>query len=359
MKGAIRGAIIYEELADTGEKADRLVERGEVQVSEPCHHHQAVGSMCGVTSASMPMWVVENRVHGNRAYMFLTQGDLNFGAYDEKVVEHQRWVRDTLAPAFKAALKESKGVDLKAILARGLQMGDECHSRFLASTADFVREMNPLLSSTGLGKDLLVEVGRFLADPQNDWFFGNLMMPACKAMMDPAMGIKGSTIVVAMARNGVEFGIRVSGLGERWFTAPANRIKGVFWPPFKEEDGNPDLGDSAISETRGLGGTAIAAAPALAKGLGLTFRDALDHTNEMFEIYVAKDNNFFIPTMDFVGAPVGIDIRKVAETGIVPVVDTAAAHKDPGHRMIGTGRARAPVECFNKALRAFAEEYLR
>jgi len=357
MRGAIMGAIIFEGLADTPKKAAHLVETGEIQVTDPCHQHQSAGPMCGVTSPSMPVWVIENKVHGNRGYSYVTADELTFGAYDKKVIEQLYWIKKTLSPVLKAAVKESGGIDLKTIFAKALQMGDECHLRFLASNSIFARELIPHLCSTGFGKDILQEVGKFLAISEHEWLCGYLMMAACKTMMDPAMGIKDSTIVVAMARNGVDFGIRVSGLGEQWFTAPSNRIKGFFYPPYKEEDANPDLGDSAISETRGLGGNAIAAAPVLVKGFGLTFKDALDHTKEMFEICATKDNNFFIPTMDFIGTPVGIDIRKVVETGIVPIIDTGIAHKDPGHRIIGTGRAEAPIECFKKALHTFARKF--
>lgn len=356
-KLAIINLVIYEGLADTPEKAERLVKTGEV-IIEPNHNYGNVSGMCGATSASMPVFVIENKVHGNIAYNW-QQTDLTaFGDKYEKVKEIE-FVQKISAPVMKATIKEAGGVDLKALLAKGLQMGDELHGSFYACNAIFVSWILPHIVKTDFPKDTLAQVGNYFLSKGGSWYCGNLMMGACKAMMDVARDIKYSTVVTAMSRNGVEFGIQVSGLGNQWFTGPAGVIRGYTFPglDFKQEDSTLDIGDSAISETRGLGGTAISASPAHARFMGESFRDAVNHTKLMREVSVAEDPTFRIPYLDFVGVPVGIDIRKVVETGNVPKINTGMAHKEGGHPIIGAGIANAPIECFKKALKAFVEKY--
>lgn len=354
-KLAIINLIIYEGLADTSEKAERLVEAGEVIV-EPNHNYGNVSGMCGVTSASMPVFVIENKVHGNIAYNW-QQTDLTaFGDKYEKVKEVE-FVQRILAPVMKATIKEAGGINLKELLAKGLQMGDELHGSFDACRGIFVSWILPHIVKTDFPKDTLAQVGNYFLSKEGRWYCGNLMMGACKAMMDAARNIKYSTVVTAMSRNGVEFGIQVSSLGNQWFTGPAGVIRGYAFPGFKQEDSTLDIGDSAISETRGLGGTAISASPVHATLMGESFRDAVNHTKLMYEVSVTEDPMFKIPYLDFAGVPVGIDIRKVVETGIVPKINTAMAHKEGGHSIIGVGIANAPIECFKKALKAFVEKY--
>jgi len=354
-KLAILNLIVYEGLADDAEKAEREVEAGEVAI-EPNHNYGSVSGMCGVTSASLPVFVIENKVHGNVAYNW-QQTDLTaFGDRYEKVTEVD-FVKKVLAPVMKATIKEAGGIDLKGMLAKGLQMGDELHGSFEACRGIFVNSILPHIVKTDFPKDTLAQVGEYFQSQQGRWYCGNLMMGACKAMMDVARNIKYSTVVTAMSRNGVEFGIQVSGLGNQWFTAPAGVIRGYTFPGYKPEDSTPDIGDSAISETRGLGGSATPASPVHARFMGESFQDAVNHTKLMYEVTVAEDPLFRIPYLDFSGVPVGIDIRKVVETGTVPKINTAMAHKEGGHPIIGAGVADAPIECFTKALRAFVEEY--
>lgn len=354
-KLAILNLIVYEGLADTPEKAQRLVERGEV-ILEPNHRYGNVSGMCGVTSASLPVFVVKNPVHGNVAYNW-QQTDLTaFGDRYEKVKEIE-FVKNVLAPVMKATIKEAGGINLKELLAKGLQMGDELHSSFDACRGILTNWILPYIVKTDFPKDVLAQVGQYFLSAEGRWYCGNLMMAACKVMMDTARNIKHSTVVTAMSRNGVEFGIQVSGLGDKWFTGPAGVIKGFTFPGYKPEDSTLDIGDSAISETRGFGGTAIAASPVHAKFIGENFQDAINHTKLMYEVSLAEDPMFRIPYLDFRGVPVGIDIRKVVETGIVPKIDTAMAHKDGGHPMIGAGVAEAPIQCFTKALKAYVNEY--
>ena len=356
-KYAITNLIMYEGLADTPEKAARLAETREVTI-EPNHNYDAVSGMCGATSASLPVLVVKNPVHGNTSYCLQQTSMTAFGNNYESRNELD-FVRNILAPVLKATIKEAGGIELKGILATGLQMGDELHGKNDGTRNVFVSSLLPHIVKTDFDKDTLAQVGVYFNTHVGRWYGGNLMMASCKAMMDPAKGIKYSTIVTAMARNGVEFGIQVSGLGNEWFTGPAGTIIGYTFPGYKSEDSTLDLGDSAISESRGFGGTAAPASPGHSMFVGRDFKDAIEHTNRMYEICQAEDSLFQIPYMDFRGVPVGIDIRKVVETGILPIINTGMAHKDGGHPMIGGGRAEAPMKCFKDALVAFAKKYAK
>ncbi|MEM2896147.1 MAG: DUF1116 domain-containing protein [Candidatus Bathyarchaeia archaeon] len=356
MKGAVIGALIYEGLAESPEKAKKLAESGEIRFS-PTHHHNAVGPMAGIISPSMPVFVVKNMAYGNFAYCNMNEGlgkVLRFGAYSEDVVQKLKWMEKTLAPALRAAVKESNGINLKNIIAQALHMGDECHNRNVAATSLFLRLLTPLLLRAEIDKESIHKVFEFISG--NDHFFLNLSMASSKATMDSADGIENSTVVTVMARNGTDFGIRVSGIQGVWFTAPAPKVKGLYFPGFSEQDANPDLGDSTISETAGIGGFAMAAAPAIVQFVGGSPTDAINYAREMKEIVIAKHKHFTIPIMNFEGTPTGIDIRKVVEKGITPIINTGIAHKEAGIGQIGAGIVRAPMECFIKALESMAEK---
>ncbi len=354
LRGAIIGGLIFEGLAKTAAEAVGLVERGEVRF-DSCHHHAAVGPMAGVTTASMPVYMVENRAFGNRAYSGLNEGYgkvLRYGAYSDDVLDRLRWMRETLAPAVAEALKRMDGLDVKSLIARQLTMGDEGHNRNTAGSAIFGRTLAPHLARVGLPAEALERVLRYFAD--NDLAVLNPVMAACKATMDAAHGVPGSTIVTCMARNGTDFGIRVSGLGERWFVAPAQVPVGLYFPGFSADDANPDIGDSTITETAGIGAFAMAAAPAIVKFIGGTPQEAVAATLEMYEITVGENPAFGLPPLDFRGTPTGIDIRKVVRTGITPRVNTGIAHKKPGIGQVGAGLVRPPMACFEQAVEAMA-----
>jgi hypothetical protein len=356
MRGAVMGALVYEGLVESPGEAQELAGSGSIQFS-PCHHHQAVGPMAGIVSASMPVFVVVNETSCNRAYCTLNEGlgkVLRFGAYSDEVIQKLKWMEKVLAPALGLALKQSEGINLKNITAQALQMGDECHNRNVAGTSLFLQEIIPLFLKTDLPKETVSEVVEFIAG--NPHFYLNLSMASSKATMDAAHGIEYSTIVTAMARNGVEIGIKVSGLGDRWFTAPATQVEGLYFPGFSEKDANLDLGDSTISETAGIGGFAMAAAPAIVQFVGGTAADAINYTREMAEITITRSRSYAIPVLNFEGSPTGIDIRKVVETGIAPIINTGIAHKEAGIGQIGAGLTHAPVQMFNQALRAMAEK---
>jgi len=357
LRGAVIGALLFEGLAKDEKNAIRMAEAGEVDFA-PCHHHNAVGPMAGVTSASMEVYVVENSTHGNRSFSNLNEGYgkvLRYGAYSEQVLAKLHWMNEALASVLKAALAESEGIDLRALLAEALHMGDEGHNRNKAASLLYLKLLSPLIAKVSKDPAAAAEVLRFLGD--NALSVLNPVMAACKAMADAAHGVEGSTIVTAMARNGTDFGIRVSGLGEAWFTAPAEIPQGLYFPGFKSEDANADIGDSTITETAGIGGFAMAAAPAIVAFVSGSPQDAMNTTLEMYEITVAEHQHFTIPALDFRGTPTGIDIRKVVELGITPRINTGIAHKDPGVGQVGAGLVRPPKEIFENALIAYAERY--
>jgi hypothetical protein len=351
LRGAVIGGLIFEGLAGTETEAEALVERGAVTL-EPCHHHACVGPMAGVTTASMQVYVIENRAAGNRAYSNLNEGYgkvLRYGAYSDEVLARLRWMNATLGPALGEALARAGGIDMKALIGRQLTMGDEGHNRNIAGSATFGRVLAPHLARVASG-ETLEQILRYFAD--NDLAVLNPVMAACKATMDAAHGVAGSTIVTTMARNGTDFGIRVSGLGDRWFTAPATVPVGLYFPGFSADDANPDIGDSTITETAGIGAFAMAAAPAIVKFVGSTPKEAMAATLEMYEITAGENPAFGLPPLDFRGTPTGIDIRKVVKTGITPRVNTGIAHKKPGIGQVGAGLVRPPMECFEKAVEA-------
>ena len=356
VQAAILCAVRYEGWAPDDAQARALVERGEVTLG-PCHHHGAVGPMTGIITPSMPVFVVENRTHGTRSHVTINEGlgkVLRFGANDASVVERLRWLAAEAGPLLGAAIRATGGVDLRALMAQALRMGDDMHQRNLAASCLLARALMGRLARVTADADAIARVADFIA--ANDQFFLNLAMAVGKAATDPCRGIPDSTLVVAMARNGTDFGIRVAGLGDRWFTAPVEMPRGLYFPGFTQDDANPDMGDSAIVETIGLGAMAMAASPAVARFVGAGgFQDAVRNTAEMAEICLGEHPHVRMPTLDERGTPVGIDIRRVVETGITPMINTGIAGKTPGTGQVGAGVARAPLACFVQALEAFAE----
>ncbi|MFI6939013.1 DUF1116 domain-containing protein [Streptomyces sp. NPDC050418] len=349
MRAGVIGAALLEGWADSPAAAERLADSGALEF-EPCHHHEAVGPMGGIISPSMPLLEVEDAASGRRAYSNLNEGAgrcLRYGALGDDVMARLRWMGTVLAPALSAALKErGEGVDLRAITAQALQMGDECHSRNTAASALLLRELAAELSGSAHAREVL----RFLSG--NHYWFLNFSMAAAKLATSAAHGVEHSTLVTAFARNGVEVGIRVSGLGGAWFTAPATQVRGLYFAGYGPEDANPDIGDSAITETYGLGGFSLAAAPAITGFVGGTVEEALATSREMSRIALARHEAYRLPALGGVGAPVGIDVRAVLDTGIAPVVTTGISHREPGIGQIGAGLTHAPLECFRKALAA-------
>jgi hypothetical protein len=359
LRGAVLGALLLEGLASSIEEAERLAASGSVRF-DPCHHHDAVGPMAGVTTASMPVFVVENRAHGNRAYSNLNEGlgrVLRYGAYSAEVLDRMRWFREGLGPALGEVLRRVGGIELRTLIAQALQMGDECHNRNRAASALLIKALAPHVAALDRPASERERILAFAAG--NEHFFLNIGMAACKAATDAAHGVPGSSLVTTMARNGTDFGIRVSGLGDRWFTGPADVPVGLYFSGFGPDDSNPDIGDSAITETAGLGGFAMGAAPAIVQFVGGTPADALRTTRRMYEITLAEHPVYRVPALDFRGTPVGIDVRLVMATGIMPQINTGIAHRQPGVGQIGAGLVRPPLACFAEALRALSDERRR
>ena len=357
MKGAVTGALVFEGLAKDLDEAAELAGSGEITFS-PCHEHQSVGSMAGVTSASMWVHQVTNRTHGNTAYTNLSEQlskILRFGANDQSVIDRLNWMRDVFGPMLSAAMKLcADGLDLRLMLSQALHMGDEAHNRNVAGTTVLIQALTPYIVETDFSTKEKVEVFDFVAS--SDYFSGPTWMVTAKAAMDAAAGIEDSTVVTAMCRNGVDFGIRVSGTGDRWYTGPAQQVIGPMFAGYTPADSGLDMGDSAITETYGIGGFAMAAAPAIVALVGGTVQEPLGYSRTMNDITTGNNPNVTIPALDFMGVPSGIDVRKVMETGILPLINTAIAHKEPGIGMIGAGIVHPPVEAFQSALLALSED---
>ena len=355
VKGAIIGACIFERWAENYKTAERLINSGEISFA-PCHHYNAVGPMAGIISPSMPVWIIEDSTRKTRAYSNLNEGlgkVLRFGANAPDVIEHLHWMQNVLAPALKVILERLGPIELKPLMAMALHMGDEIHNRNAAASALFIKHLIPAALDAKLDNLVLSEVVKFINS--NDHFFLNLSMSACKAMMNAAHGVPGSSLVTAMARNGVDFGIRVSGLGDKWYTSPAPLVNGLFFPGYSAEDANPDLGDSCITETAGIGAFAMAASPAIVQFVGGSASDAVASTRQMEHITFSKNDAFTLPQLDFSATPAGIDIRKVIDTGITPIINTGIAHREAGVGQIGAGITRAPIECFSQAIIELSE----
>ena len=358
MQGSCVGAVLFEGWADTEETARQMLSAGEIRFI-PCHHVSAVGPMGGITSAQMPVFTVENTTEGNRAFCSLNEGIgkvLRFGAYSEEVVARLAWMRDVLGPTLSRALGSlENGLALAPVMARAIAMGDEFHQRNIAASLVFLKEMSPIIVQLDMDETARREVIRFLAD--TDQFFLNIMMAAAKAIMDGARTVTEGTLVTAMCRNGENFGIRISGMGDTWFTAPVNTPQGLYFTGYDGEDASPDMGDSAITETFGVGGMAMIAAPAVTRFVGAGgYEDARDTSEEMMEICIGRNPNFTIPTWSFQGICLGIDARKVVEKEITPVINTGIAHKVAGYGQIGAGTVHPPLACFQKAALAYAEK---
>ena len=355
-RGAIMGAAVYEGWADSYEEAAEMAAAGEFEF-DPCHHHDTVGPMAGIVSPSMPVFKIKNDTFGNFSYATQNEGlgkVLRYGGYGDDVLKHLKWMETDLYPALARALEETGPIDLRSLIAQALHMGDEVHNRNRAATSLLFRQLTPAVINTS-ELEVAKAVLKFI--DSNDHFFLNLSMAALKAMLAAAEGIEGSTVVTVMARNGTDFGIRLASMPDRWFTAPAPMVDGLWLPGYTEEDANPDIGDSTIAETCGCGGFAMAAAPAIVRFVGGSSSLALSVTQEMYELTVGEHKFFTVPILNFRGTPLGIDVRKVMSSGVTPFINTGIAHKEPGIGMVGAGLVRAPKKCFVDAFAALQELY--
>jgi len=355
-RGAIIGALMYEGKAETPEQAEELAASGKIEYA-PCHEHATVGPMAGIVSASMPVFILKNKEFGNLAYCTLNEGlgkVLRYGAFSKEVIQKLKWMEKVLYPALKRAVDFLGEIDLKNIIAQALHMGDEVHNRNRAATSLFYRIIAPAVIRTTADSKTAADVLNFING--NDHFFLNLSMPAAKVTLDAARNIKNSSICVALSRNGTDFGIQLSGTGDEWFVGEAPIPDALFFPGFTKEDANPDIGDSSITETDGLGGFAIAASPAIVQFVGGSTSDAINYTLQMYEITVGENNIYQIPYLNFRGTPTGIDIIKVVEKNLTPFIDTGVAHKKPGIGQVGAGVLSAPIEPFKKAIAGFVKK---
>ena len=355
VKGAIIGAILYEGWADNEQHASELAASGEIEFA-PCQEHGAVGPMAGIISPSMPVFMVHEKLSGQQSFSNMNEGlgkVLRFGAYSDEVLDRLNWMKNELYPVLDSTFVKLGELELKPLVAQALHMGDEVHNRNAAATGLLLKKLVPAVRNCGIDADVINRAIEFMYS--NDNFFLNISMANSKAQLMAAEHVPYSSMVTAMGRNGVEFGIRTSGTGEQWFTAPALPVEGLLFPGFTHEDAAPDLGDSVITETSGVGGFAMAASPAIVQFVGGTPADALANTKQMLHITLGRNNGLTLPPLNFQGTPAGIDARLVVDNSIAPVINTGIAHKDAGVGQIGAGITRAPMECFNQAILALAQ----
>ncbi|HCS38923.1 MAG TPA: hypothetical protein DIW44_04980 [Anaerolineaceae bacterium] len=358
MKGAMIGALLFQDKAKTADEAEKMLASGKIEFS-PCNDHMSSGPMAGVIAPNQLVYVVENKTHGITCYGNMNEGRgkvLRMGAYSQDVLDKLKWMESILGPTIKVALEAMGGIDIRAIISKSMHMGDDGHNREDAASVLFTTQLAPWIAKTAKNTDTAFEVIKFLGE--NALSILNPIMAACKSMTAAGENVEGSTIVTVMARNGTDWGIKVSGMGDKtWFTAQSPFVKSLYFPGFTEADACRDIGDSVITETAGIGGFAMANAPALVTFIGGVPKDAINTTLDMYEITSAEHKQFTIPLLDFRGTPTGVDIRKVVEKQITPRVNTGVAHKDPGVGQVGAGVASAPMSLFEDALVAFAEKY--
>ncbi len=357
MKGNMIGALLFEGIAKDAQEAESMLASGKFKFAA-CHDYDSVGPMAGVISPKMMVFIVEDQVFGNKAYSGLNEGRgkvMRMGAYSPDVIERMQWLNEVFGPTMDAALKSSGGIDLRSLLGKALHMGDDGHNRLDAASILFTSQLAAHVAKVAKNVDAAFNVLKFMAE--NALTILNPVMAGCKTASMAAHGIEGSTVVSIMARNGTDFGLKVSGLGDRWFTAPAPHVKALYFAGFTEKDANPDIGDSVITETTGIGGFAMAAAPAIVTFIGGSASDAIRTTLDMYEITTLEHKYFTIPYLDFRGTPTGVDVRKVVEKQLPPRVNTGVAHKDPGVGQVGAGVVSMPMSAFEDALIAFADKY--
>ncbi|MFQ5520099.1 MAG: DUF1116 domain-containing protein [Candidatus Methylomirabilia bacterium] len=350
LRGSILGALVHSGLARDITEGEVFAASGGIRLL-PANDHHAGGTYAGVIARGTPVFVVENRADGARACAALNEGRgkaLRYGANDTDTLARLAWLEGEFAQILGAAIRLSGGIDLFEILVQALHMGDDGHSRQKAASALFMSAISPHVVETGVGAKEAAHALRFLA--RNDIFFLPLTMAAGKATMESAQGIPGSTVVTCMSANGVRFGIKVSGLGDRWVTAAVPSVHGRLFEGYRAQDANPVIGDSEIAETMGLGAFAMAGAPALARYVGGTPEEATRLALEMYSITLAEHPRFTIPALGFRGTPTAIDVRQVVERGLAPIFNTGIAHRMPGIGQIGAGFARTPLECYTAAL---------
>ncbi len=355
MKNAIFGAIIYEGWAKNLHQAEVLANSGEIEYYS-CNELGVVGPMSGVVSPSMPLYVFQNMTYGNYSRVTFNEGlgkTLSFGANDDSVIIRLKWIEKKLAPIMAATILLMGSVDVTTILARGIQMGDEAHNRNTVCTGFFIRELAPNMVRTNFAKEDIADVLAFLNG--NDQTFLNISMGISKAIMDTIIGVSNCSLVSCLCSNGYEFGLRVAGCGTKWFTAPSPMAMGHYFEGRSEKDASPVIGDSYILEATGLGTFALGCAFKVGQFIGITAKEALEYSERMYQITIAKHERFLIPALNFRGTPLGIEIHKVLERQELPIINSGIAHKLPGVGQIGVGIVFPPLKCFEKAVVEFAK----
>jgi len=362
LRGAIIGAVLFEGIASTKEEAIACIEKGLITL-ESNNDHYSVGPMAGLITPSMSVYIIEDKSNGKFFYTNMSDNaansrgqSLRFGIFHKEAIQHLHWMENVQAPVFQKVIKALGEIDLRALIAESLHMADECHTRVKATSLLYMKAMAHLVPKFASNTS---DADKILETLATDAFCGlNVAMAAAKTMTAAAHGVEKSTLITVFSRNGTDFGIKVSGLGNQWFTGPAEIPSGLWFPGYTAGDANPDIGDSAIMEAAGLGGLAMAASPASVAFIGGDAQEALNITMDMYEITHSEHKHFTIPALNFRGTPVGIDVRKVIERNIRPHINTGIANKKMNCVMVGCGAAHPPMVAFEQALEAFVSKYV-
>lgn len=356
-RGMVSG-VLFEGWAKTEEEAKKLLEAGEIKIDSALNHN-TVGAGTGIITKSVAMMVIEDRATGKRAATFPAEGPFQggfcgWGLYSEEIADNLRMMREDLFPTMRQMLQKRGGLPLKPILAESMQMGDDNHTRQTAADLLYLHQIVLDMLRLDIPKEKLLKVMEYIVETPR--FFHCYGQGASRSALMSAQGEPYSTMVTAVCGNGIEFGIQIAGLPGEWFTAPAPMMKGRYTSSkFTEKDQLPWIGDSCVVECAGMGGLAAAASPIVCSLRGMTAREAIALTREMQQICITKNPNYPIPNLDFDFLPVGIDIRKVLKLGIAPEIHGGMFNHEGG--LIGAGSARVPMECFEKALKAFGKKY--
>ncbi|MEA3117741.1 MAG: hypothetical protein QOI13_1011 [Paraburkholderia sp.] len=338
---ALTGAVLHERWAGNREAARAMIMRGEIRLRAN-HDLGTVSPMTGVVRPRQTVMRIENRAGSGVAHATLAEAGrrvLRFGFYDEAVAAGLDHLDQVVGPALARALPAG-GLPLLPLIAEGVALGDDVHQRNIGGMYAFVRQLSDLETSLRAW---------LLGNPQH---FLNYAMAGAKLALDRAHDIPDSSIVTAISRNGVSCGVRIAGCGERWFTAPASFPDGGFFAPHTPLDAQGDLGDSAIMEAYGLGGTIAHCSPELARLMQQDWQAASAVGHRMRSLFDSAHPTIAPALAGEAGAGLGLDAQRVVDAGEPIRIHTGIAHRDGVTGWIGIGVATASVACFDAALRA-------
>ena len=352
LRNTLCGAALHEGLAKTFDEAWKMIEKGEILIDSAQDYSCSCGAAM-VTSASTPVLVGKDTVFGGEGFSAIHPGStprcLRWGYYDDDIEKNLSWFCDIYGPALGEAVRNTGGINMRAIMSRTAGMGDENHVRQTASSFALVLNLIPEVLKLDIPQR--DDVIRALVDC-SEKFYLHVLMAGIMGVLKSAKNIPMSTIMIAMGGNGTEFGLQFCGTGNQWFTVKAPKILGQFLnPTWTEEEMCGYLGDSCVTEIYGLGGLSAISGPAFVRLTGGSFADAKKRTEDARAICLGEHKFAPVPWDDYRGFPVGVDMRKVVATTILPTSHGGSTRLVGGQG--GAGSILIPSECFKQGLRAF------